>query len=398
MKSFNTTHFVRRSLPLAALFLLIEFFDELYFGMQGAVLPTLRLDLGLDYAQVGLLLGVPGIIGTAIEPVIMLLGDTRLRKKLIVAGGLVMAFTALFIAGGPQFGLLLAAFVITYPASGAFVTLSQATLIDQNQGRESQMMARWTLSGSIGNVVGPLLAAGIFALGFSWRAPYLVIAGFGVCLALLVIPIHFPPAKNPTAHPDQGIFIALKTLLGEVGIALRNMRLMRWYILLDLSDLLLDVFVSYSALYFADVIGLSPAQVGVMLGIMMAAGVLKNILLIPILEHFPGRRVVRISALFASLLYTAFLFSPWPQVKLMLAVAVHFSTFGWYEVLQGEAYAALPGRSGTVMAINSVMGVLGGVLVWLIGWAADYAGLQTAMWLLIAGPLSLLIFMPRFEK
>ena len=62
--------------------------------------------------------------------------------------------------------------VIGFPASGAFVSLSQATLMDLNPGREPQMMARWTVSGSLANLIGPLILAGGFALGFGWRWAY----------------------------------------------------------------------------------------------------------------------------------------------------------------------------------------------------------------------------------
>jgi FSR family fosmidomycin resistance protein-like MFS transporter len=67
---------------------------------------------------------------------------------------------------------------------------------------------------------------------------------------------------------------------------------------------------------------------------------------------------------------------------------------GWYQVLQGEAYATVPGRSGTVMAIGSLAGLVGGALVWLVGWVAGQAGLQAAMWLLLLGPVSLALFTP----
>src|SRR4030067_1781676 len=85
-------------LSLTLLFLLIEFFDELNFAIEGAVLPVLRVDLALSYAQVGLLLGLPHVISTLIEPAIMLLGDTDLRKRLIIAGGLGVVIAMFLIA------------------------------------------------------------------------------------------------------------------------------------------------------------------------------------------------------------------------------------------------------------------------------------------------------------
>jgi hypothetical protein len=50
------------------------------------------------------------------------------------------------------------------------------------------------------------------------------------------------------------------------------------------------------------------------------------------------------------------------------------------------------------MAINSLSGLLGGGLVWLVGWIAELAGLPAAMWLLLLGPISLALFTPRDGK
>lgn len=44
-----------------------------------------------------------------------------------------------------------------YPASGAFVNLSQAILMDIEPGRHAQNMACWTFAGLVGIVLGPLL-------------------------------------------------------------------------------------------------------------------------------------------------------------------------------------------------------------------------------------------------
>lgn len=385
---------VRRAIPLALLFLLIEFFDELNYGIQGAVLPSLRRDLGLDYAQIGLLLGLPHALNTFIEPALMLFGDTRLRKGLVIAGGLVIALSLLLTAGAHSFPLVLLAFVIGFPSSGAFVTLSQATLMDLNPGREAQMMARWTVAGSLGNLFGPLLVAGGFALALGWRWSYLALTGLCLALVLLVVRQPFPAQRRLEDDPDssRSDFAAL---LPNLWVALRNLGLLRWLALLEFADLMLDVYAGYVALYFADVIGLSPAQVGVLLSALMAASLCADLLLVPLLERFPGRRVVRISAAITALLYPAWLLLPWPPVKIALAIALRLSTLGWYPVLQGEAYAAMPGRSGTVMAVNSLAGPLSGALVWLVGWAAERAGLPQAMWLLWLGPLVLLFGLPR---
>ena len=390
--------FPQGTLALTLLFLLIEFFDEFHYGVESAALPALRDALNLDYTQIGLLLGLPGVLNTFIEPVLMLLGDTPLRKWLVLGGGLTIAAGTLLVASGPSFPVLLLAFCVLYPASGAFVTLSQATLMDLHPGRRAPMMARWTVFGSAGNLLGPLAVAGMFALGGGWQSAYLLVALLALGLALPAALARFPQPHTEGAPVAFSLTAHLKPVLAGLAEAARDLRLMRWFVLLDFSDLLLDVYVSYVALYYADVMGLSPAQVSLMLALLMAVGLANTLLLVPLLERFPGRRLVRITSAAAAVLYAAFLLAPWPGVKLALSLGVRFAGLGWYEVLQAEAYGALPGRSGVVMALSSLMGLLGGAMVWFVGWFAGQSGLQAAMWLLLAGPLVVLAGLPRGER
>lgn len=388
------TRGLRGALPLTFLFLLIEFFDELHYGVQGAALPSLRNDLGLTYAQAGILLGLPGLLGSIFEPVIMLLGDTWLRKSLMILGGSSLVGVVILLGTAQTFTVALFAMIISFLASGAFVTLSQATLMDLNPSREPQMMARWTLAGAIGNLAGPLLVAAVFTQGLSWRVSYWILAVPGFTLTLLLLASRLPHRRKHPADEAQPGKVEISSLLIGLWQAVRNVHLMRWLILLNFADLLLDVFLSYSALYFSDVVGLAPTQVAIVISGLMAAGLLANIVLIPILEKVDGRRLVRLTAFIVGMGYVAWLLTPWVWSKIVLALALRFLTLGWYEVLQGEAYAALPGRSGTVMAINSITGLLGSLLVWAVGWVAEHIGLQGAMWLLLSGPLSLILLIP----
>ena len=386
---------LRGVIPLTYLFLLIEFFDELNYGIGNAALPAIRADLGLTYIQVGMLLGLPAIINTVIEPMLMLLGDTRYRKQIILAGGFVIVISLVAIASTQSFVVVLLGMIIGYPASGAFVSLSQATLMDLNPGREPQMMARWTVSGSVANLIGPLMLAAGFALGFGWRWAF-----FGMSILCLILVgmtwlRQFPHSLGTEVISKSSS--QLKKLLAGLWEALRNPSLMRWLVLLQFSDLLLDVLTGYLPLYFTDVTGMTITQASLMMSILMLVGLISNIVLIPMLERFPGRKLVRISAAVTGILYAAWLLAPWFWAKIGLIILIKLVTLGWYEVLQGESFATIPGRSGTVMATDSIMGLLGGGIAFFIGWVAAQVGLPAAMWLLLAGPICLVLFVPNPE-
>lgn len=385
----------QRVLSITLTFLLIEFYDELNFGLEGAALPVIRDDYGLTYAQIGLLLGAPHLFATLIEPFIMLLGDTRLRKTLILSGGLAITLALLMIAWGHTFVVLVIAMLIAYPASGAFVSLSQATLMDLNPGRQAKLMARWTAAGSIGNLLGPLLLAAGLSMGWGWRWAFLLLAGMAMFLVLGMLPQSMPPPA--VDHPISSFSGTVKNLGAGLWSAIRNRTLFRWLVLMELADLMMDRFISYVPLYFTDVIGASPSQSSLLLTGIMAANLAADLAVIPLLEKISGLKLVRLSAAFCIGIFVAAMLVPWAWMKIGLFTLVSLTTLGWYPVLQGEAYATIPGRSGTVMAVNSMTGVVSAGIAWFIGWLAEQAGLGNAMWFLVLGPISL-VFLARSSQ
>ncbi len=112
--------------------LVIEFLDEFIYGAREAAWPLVRSDLALTYAQIGVLLGLPRVLSGIAEPFLGILGDIWRRRAVVLAGGVVFALFS--------------------PASGAFVSFSQATLMDLQPARREQAMAQWTFAGSLGVV------------------------------------------------------------------------------------------------------------------------------------------------------------------------------------------------------------------------------------------------------
>jgi len=130
------------------IYLLTEFLDELIFGLGETAWPLLRDDLHLTYTQIGLLVSLPGIIAAFIEPFLGILGDVWKRRTLILGGGIFFTISLALTALSHSFWPLLISFILFYPSSGAFVSLSQASLMDSAPDRHEQNMARWTFAGS----------------------------------------------------------------------------------------------------------------------------------------------------------------------------------------------------------------------------------------------------------
>ncbi len=381
-------------MPANFIFLIIEFIDELVFGVTDAAWPLIRTDLGLTYIQIGLLLSIPGIIASFIEPFFGILGDvSRSRRRgLILGGGIFFVLSLILTAISGSFAPLLFSIILFNPASGAFVSLSQATLMDSAPDRHEQNMARWTFAGSLGVFLGPFLLSGLLVLGLGWRPAYLLLGGLSG-LILTITWRMFGHKQNPI-DPWPG-FGELEDGFKKAGQALRRWQVLRWLILLEFSDLMLDVLYGFLALYFVDVVGFSASIAALAVAVWTGVGLLGDFLLIPLVERMRGMDYLRWSVLLELVLFPCFLLVPQPWLKLVLIGLIGFFNAGWYAILKANLYSTLPDRSGTVLALNNVSGLFGKLLPFGIGLAAQLFGLQWAMWLLMAGPIALLIGLPR---
>ena len=161
---------------MSIVYLLIEFLDELIYGIGEAAWPLIRDDLHLNYIQIGLALSLPGFLANFIEPFLFMLADAWKRRIVILAGGVFFTISLALTGISFSFLFLLSSFILFHPSSGAFVSLSQASLMDMQPERREHNMARWTFAGSLGVFIGPVLLSGAAYAGFGWRGMFLTLA------------------------------------------------------------------------------------------------------------------------------------------------------------------------------------------------------------------------------
>lgn len=387
--------------------LCVEFVDELADGTKGAALPLIGRDLDLTYGQVGLLIGLPLLVGGLIElPLGLVAGHGRRRHRFVLAGGALVLTSLAAVALAHSLSLLVVAFVAFFPASGAFVSLTEAALMDRDPARLQRAMAAWNLTGSAGAVAGPLLLAAVLALGGTWRGGYLALAGIaGAALigAAVAGPARIAGVGSDRAGADDeagadrvgpgqtsadraGTGPEGRISLGEALRALRTGQIARWLILLQISDLLLDVLTGFVGIYLVDVAHASPAQAAIGVAIRLGAGLVGDAVFVPLAERVSARAVLRTSALAAGLLFPAFLIVPWLPAKLAMLAVLSVATACWYPVLQASLYASLPGRSGIAVFWSSVAGLAGSLGPLVVGFAAQRFGLTPALASLALAP------------
>ena len=376
---------------LLAAALAVEFVDELVDGTKGAAFPLIRHDLALSYGQIGLLASVPLLLGSLLElPLGVAAGHGRRQRVAVLAGGVVFIGSLAGAAVAHSFAALLVAFVVFFPASGAFVSLTQSGLMDADPARQERHMARWNLAGSAGAVAGPFLLIAVLAAGGSWRTAYLALAGCAAACWLGVARNRPPPpvAGGPDDRDHGSAAGRILAALGQPGV-------IRWLLLLQLSDLLLDVLTGFLAIYLVDVVHATPTEAALGVGVRLVASLAGDVMVVPLLDRTAGLRVLAASAAAASLLYPGFLLVPglWPKLAVLAGLSI--ATASWYPVLQARVYGALPGQSGVAVTLTSAAGLAGGAGPLAVGFLAERFGLTWALAGLALTPAFLLIGLRR---
>jgi len=329
---------------------------------------------------------VPLLVGGALElPLGLLAGEGRRRRLAVLGGGILFILSLAAVAGARSFAVLLCAFIAFYPASGAFVSLTQATLMDAWPDRQAQVMARWDLAGSTGAVAGPLLLAAVLAAGGGWRDAYLVLAALAA-VTWLGTCLRDPPGAPAPADEES----PAGPWARELAAALRNWSAVRWLVLMQVADLLVDVLTGFLALYLVDVVHLRPAVAALVIAVRLGSALAGDAALIFVLDRVADLTVLRVSAAAAALLYPAFLLAPPVPAKLALLAALSAATAPWYPLLQARLYGSLPGRSSIAVTLSSAAGMAGGLGPLAVGMAAERFGLSRALAVLTVVPVVIL--------
>ena len=351
---------------------------------------------------------MPLLVGGLLElPLGVLAGQGRRRRLAILGGGVLFVLALLAVASAHSFAVLLCASVAFYPASGAFVSLTQAEIMDAWPERQAQVMARWDLAGSTGAVAGPLLLAAVLASGGGWRVGYLVLAGLaaltwlGAYLRRADVPVASPPSGDAdSGDGDSGDADSgdgeeeprsWRARAREIGAALRDWGTLRWLVLIEVADLLVDVFTGFLALYLVDVAHMTPAVAALAIAVRLGAALAGDAALVVLLERAGDLTVLRVSAVAAAVLYPGFLLVPGIAPKLVVLAALSAATAPWYPVLQARLYGSLPGRSSVAVTLSSAAGLAGGLGPLAVGLVAQGFGLSWALAGLVVVPVAVLL-------
>jgi MFS family permease len=359
-----------------------RFTDELPSGLFDVLMPAFRATLGLSYMQVSLLPLALNYVAVVVEPVAALLIDLWSRRWLMAWGAFFTALSILLMGLAPTFLLLLVAFALYGLGSGPLAHTADVVLVEAHPSAPDRIFTRATLLDTVGAMLAPLLVAIAIWGGLSWRWPLLLAGGYGLIYALALLRTRFPaPKRNgePGENPLEEIWDNLRAVLRERGM-------WRWLLFLLALDLL-EAPLAFKTIWLHEQVGMTQALVGLYRALEMSVVFASLLYLDHWLVRQDQRAILRLAIAGLFVLIPLWLLLPGIATRFLLALPLNFLYAVFWPIGRAQSLASVPGRAGTVTAINATFALL--PLTLLYGLLAEAIGLTEATLLVQAGALLL---------
>jgi predicted MFS family arabinose efflux permease len=378
---------------LRIILLSVPLLDEIITTFPVVGIPLLREQLGLSYTQIGLLFTVGAGIAMLLEPIINLWSDRGTKRYWILGGFLMMALGFALAGIAPGFVVLLLAFVLIDPAGGIAVGLSQATLIDCSPQDSTRAMTRWTLAAGIGDLLAPAGVTLLISLHLGWSGLCAVAVVSWLGWASLFAFQQFPRQLVPVKEGSEPITSPIR-VLDSLREAFHNPVLLRWVLLSLIPTMVDEIFLSFATLYLHDSLHASAATIGLILTIQML-GSLGSLLALERFRFFrriAPQSLLAVLAAFVLINIIGLLSTQSLWLAGVTLFGIGLGSACWYPIAKGQAYAQLPGRSGTVRAVVSIGDPLFEVMLpGVVGLVAGRFGLRASLGVLGLAPVFMLI-------
>ncbi|BDP41044.1 hypothetical protein DAETH_10130 [Deinococcus aetherius] len=362
MRATQVKHRFARDPVTWGAYLLLGYFAFL-LNVLGPLLPFLREELGLSYAQASLHTSAFAV-GLLIASVTAdRLGCRFGARAVLWCGAAGMAAGGLLLAAAPNFPLsVLGALVMGTLGSMTLVQVS-AVLARRHGERRPQAFAEANAVASVCSVLPPLAVGGVVAAGLGWRGVLWFAAGLLAVLAGVFARVGFGRPGGPEARARE-------------ALPARYWRL--WAVLLLVVAVEFGV-AFWAADFLSGVAGLTRAGAATAVSAFLLAMLLGRLAGGALLSRLPARRVVALSLIVALLGFPVYWLVPVAAVRILGLFVTGLGVANLYPALLSLAVGTAPGREDVASARAALASGLAILLApFLLGALADASSLFLA--------------------
>jgi predicted MFS family arabinose efflux permease len=368
---------------LLAALLLVRFADEWVTFFPAGTVEPIRADLGLTYAEMGLVLAsLPA--GGLVGGVFSVAADFWDRRWLATLGALGYALCMLAFALGGSLWVLLAAGFLWGASGDAFVHGCEVTLVDLYRDDVASALGRVNALAAAGDVLSPLTLAALAGAGLGWRSAFAAGAAamlvYAAWLALQRFPAPAPPAE--AASPAKAILAVV-----------RDRQILLLALVDGLYSLLDEPLLGFTIAYLERDRHVAPALASAAASAGIVGGLI-GFLAVPLFtRRWSSRALLRgLSTAMAFEIGTVIV-APWLPVQVLALTLFQLTGAVFYSVLIARYLSARPGLAGTTQMVVGMVGHVGLLFPALVGAAADAFGLAAGLSLYAAVPLAILLLL-----
>jgi MFS transporter, FSR family, fosmidomycin resistance protein len=348
-----------------------------YGAILPLILPALREELHLTYAQIGLMFTLSNLVWGPLQLGFGILGRYYSRKRILGFGhicqGLAIGGTAL----AQSFGSLLTWRVFSRIADAPQHPIGNA-LISQSFTAERRGLgfALNTAGANLGTVAVPALG-GLLIAAFGWRSTLALFGLVGTLVGVMLMVV-----LNDSQDQGRGSVARPK-----VSTELWTLLTQRDALLLLVSHVIgaggrgFSVATLYVPLYLSQKLNMDQVQLGGLLTIMMIGSVVGPLLAGPLSDHLGRKPILLLDAVVACLCFGGLLLvgaHPWALIAVLVLTGLAVYSEG--PVMQ-TALADVAGKTSIEMVFGlyfTIGAVMGAPWALVLGTLVDVYGFQVA--------------------
>jgi MFS transporter, DHA1 family, inner membrane transport protein len=370
--------------------------DELGSFLPIGAFASLRADLGIDYADGGLVFVAFAVGGLASSP-LGVLADHRSRRVLASLGALGYAASLAAFAVAPGLGVILGAALLLGASSDVMVHACEAALVDVAGARLERELSRLNLVAAVGDLVGPGAFVVVGAVGGSWR---LVLALGALAMLAYAAWLAAVPFPSPAAAGDdddgadgderqgaEGDGDEARTPWRDVAGLLRDPGVWWLAVVSALFGSLDEAYFGFLLAFLTDRRGFADATATLAASGLVVGGLVGYAVLV---RRPPGRRAMPVAAAAMVVASLAIAAVPWPAAVGAASTAFGAAVAVFWVAFQARTLRHRPDRAASVATVVGVLEQPGVVVPVLVGVVADQLGLHAAMVVYVAVPTALL--------
>ncbi len=347
--------------------------NDMLQALLPAVYPTLQGDFNLTFAQIGLLTFIYQLTASIFQPFIGLYTDRRPMPYSLPLAMVSSMSGLLTLAFAPNYEILLAGAVLLGLGSSIFHPETSRIARLSSGGAHGLAQSLFQVGGNFGSALGPLAAAFIVLPrgqhGLAWFA-IAAVAGIILLTGLAhwyqanghaVRPTSKAPARHPTLSRGQ-VSRAMAILLA----------------LLFSKWVYLALFTSYYTFFLIERFQLPTKDAQILQFVFFAAVAAGTIAGGPIGDRL-GRKIVIWVSILGVLPFTLILPHVGLTTTVLLSVVIGLLMSSAFPAIVVYGQELMPGRVGMVSGLffGFIFGI-GGIGAALLGWVADWKGLEFA--------------------